>query len=72
MVRINFNNYDEFLQSLNLQNNSRLVLIDKNGVKIGDSTENETSILKESHEKKECFQILLHLSRHQTVNQEVL
>ena len=52
---INFNNYDEFLQSLNLQNNSRLVLIDKNGVKIGDSTENETSILKESHEKKEMF-----------------
>src|ERR671911_98354 len=33
---INFNNYDEFLQSLNLQNNSRLVLIDKTGVKIGD------------------------------------
>src|SRR5918994_4045964 len=28
---INFNNYDKFLQSLNLQNNSRLVLIDKNG-----------------------------------------
>ena len=26
---INFNNYDKFLQSLNLQNNSRLVLIDK-------------------------------------------
>src|SRR5918994_7116763 len=42
---INFNNYDEFLQSLNLQNNTRLVLIDKNGVKIGDSNENETSIL---------------------------
>src|ERR687898_1781010 len=40
---INFNNYDKFLQSLNLQNNSRLVLIDKNGVKIGDSNENETS-----------------------------
>ena len=40
---INFNNNDKFLQSLNLQNNSRLVLIDKNGVKIGDSTENETS-----------------------------
>ncbi|MDF2737034.1 MAG: hypothetical protein K0S93_890, partial [Nitrososphaeraceae archaeon] len=39
---INFNNYDKFLQSLNLQNNSRLVLIDKTGVKIGDSTENET------------------------------
>src|ERR687898_480693 len=50
---INFNNYDEFLQSLNLQNNSRLVLIDKNGVKIGDSNENETSILKESFEKKQ-------------------
>jgi Cache domain len=52
---INFNNYDEFLQSLNLQNNSRLVLIDKNGVKLGDSNKNEISILKESHEKKEMF-----------------
>jgi hypothetical protein len=50
---IDFNNYDKFLQSLNLQNNSRLVLIDKNGVKIGDSNENETSILKESFEKKQ-------------------
>ena len=40
---INFNNYDKFLQSLNLQNNNRLVLIDKNGVKIGDSNKNETS-----------------------------
>ena len=50
---INFNNYDNFLQSLNLQNNTRLVLIDKNGVKIGDSNENETSILKESFEKKQ-------------------
>ncbi|HKO41273.1 MAG TPA: cache domain-containing protein [Nitrososphaeraceae archaeon] len=52
---INFNNYDEFLQSLNLQNNSRLILIDKNGVKLGDSNKNEISILKESHEKKEMF-----------------
>src|ERR687896_2748973 len=50
---INFNNYDEFLQSLNLQNNTRLVLIDKNGVKIGDSNKNETSISKESFEKKQ-------------------
>ncbi len=51
---INFNNYDNFLQSLNLQNNTRLVLIDKNGVKIGDSTENETSSAsKESFEKKQ-------------------
>src|SRR5215208_3767360 len=50
---INFNNYDKFLQSLNLQNNSRLVLIDKNGVKMGDSTENETSVTKESFEKKQ-------------------
>src|ERR671911_7625 len=50
---INFNNYDQFLQSLNLQNNTRLVLIDKNGVKLGDSNENETSILKESFEKKQ-------------------
>ena len=50
---INFNNYDKFLQSLNLQNNTRLVLTDKNGVKIGDSNENETSILKESFEKKQ-------------------
>ena len=50
---INFNNYDKFLQSLNLQNNSRLVLIDKNGVKIGDSNENETSVSKESFEKKQ-------------------
>ncbi len=50
---INFNNYDKFLQSLNLQNNSRLVLIDKTGVKIGDSTENQTSASKESFEKKQ-------------------
>src|ERR671912_2094324 len=50
---INFNNYDKFLQSLNLQNNSRLVLIDKNGVKIGDSNEKETSVSKESFEKKQ-------------------
>ena len=51
---INFNNYDKFLQSLNLQNNIRLVLIDKTGVKIGDSTENETSSAsKESFEKKQ-------------------
>ena len=49
---INFNNYDEFLQILNLQNNTRLVLVDKNGVKIGDSNENETSASKESFEKK--------------------
>jgi hypothetical protein len=52
---INFNSYDVFLQSLNLQNNTRLILIDKNGVKLGDSNKNETSILKESHEKKEIF-----------------
>ena len=50
---INFNNYDKFLQSLNLQNNTRLLLIDKNGVKIGDSNENETSASKESFEKKQ-------------------
>ena len=50
---INFNNYDNFLQSLNLQNNSRLVLIDKTGVKIGDSNEKETSASKESFEKKQ-------------------
>jgi hypothetical protein len=50
---INFNNYDKFLQSLNLQNNSRLVLIDKTGVKIGDSNEKETSVSKESFEKKQ-------------------
>jgi hypothetical protein len=50
---INFNNYDEFLQSHNLQNNSRLILIDKNGVKIGDSNEKGTSVSKESFEKKQ-------------------
>src|SRR5688572_20132140 len=50
---INFNNYDKFLQSLNLQINTRLVLIDKTGVKIGDSNENETSASKESFEKKQ-------------------
>ena len=50
---INFNNYDKFLQSHNLQDNSRLVLIDKTGVKIGDSNENETSVSKESFEKKQ-------------------
>ena len=52
---INFNNYDKFLQSLNLQNNSRLVLIDKNGVKIGDSNKNETAVSTKSFEKKEQF-----------------
>jgi Cache domain len=50
---IDFNNYDEFLQTLNLQNNSRLILIDKNGVKIGDSKEKGTSVSKESFEKKQ-------------------
>jgi hypothetical protein len=50
---INFNNYDNFLQSLNLHNNSRLVLVDKNGVKIGDSNKKETSVSKESFEKKQ-------------------
>ena len=50
---IDFNNYDKFLQSLNLQNNTRLIMIDKNGVKIGDSNENETSASKESFEKKQ-------------------
>jgi Cache domain len=50
---INFSNYDQFLQSLNLQNNTRLVLIDKNGVKMGDSNENEPSISKASFEKKQ-------------------
>jgi hypothetical protein len=52
---INFNNNDKFLQSLNLQNNSRLVLIDKNGVKIGDSNKNETDVSTKSFEKKEQF-----------------
>ena len=52
---INFNNYDKFLQSLNLQNNSRLVLIDKTGVKIGDSNETETSVSTKSFENKEQF-----------------
>ena len=50
---INFNNYDKFLQSLNLQNNTRLVLIDKTGVKIGDSNEKGTSVSKESFEKRQ-------------------
>ena len=50
---INFKNYDKFLQSLNLQNNSRLILIDKSGVKIGDSNKNKTSVSKESFEKKQ-------------------
>jgi hypothetical protein len=52
---INFNYYDEFLQTLNLQNNTRLVLVDKNGVKIGDSNEKETSVSKDSFEKKGQF-----------------
>ncbi len=52
---INFNNYDKFLQSLNLQNNTRLVMIDKNGAKLGDSNENETSISTKSFEKKGQF-----------------
>ena len=50
---INFYNYDQFLESLNLQDNTRLVLIDKNGVKIGDSNEKEKSASKESFEKKQ-------------------
>src|ERR671910_923376 len=50
---INFNNYDKFLQSLNSQNNSRVILTDKNGVKIGDSNKNETSASKESFEKNQ-------------------
>src|SRR5688500_17019676 len=53
LVAINFNNYDNIFQSLNLQNNSRLVLIDKTGVKIGDSNEKETSASKVSFEKKQ-------------------
>jgi hypothetical protein len=52
---INFNNYDQFLQSLNLKNNTRLVLVDKNGVKIGNSNENETSISKDSFAMHEQF-----------------
>ncbi len=52
---INFNNYDKFLQSLNLQDNNRLVMIDKNGAKLGDSNENETSIATKSFEKKGQF-----------------
>ena len=52
---INFNNYGQFLQSLNLQNNTRLVMIDKNGVEIGDSNENETYISKEAFKTKEQF-----------------
>jgi len=52
---MNFNNYDILLQSLNLQNNTRLVMMDKNRVKIGDSNKNETSISKESFEKKNSF-----------------
>ena len=58
---INFNNYDKFLQSLNLQNNTRLVMIDKNGAKLGDSNENETSISTKSFEKKEQFSHLTSL-----------
>ena len=50
---IDFNNYDKFLQSLNLQNNTRVILTDKNGVKIGDSKENGTSASKDSFEKKQ-------------------
>ena len=52
---INFNNYDQFLQTLNLQNNTRLVIIDKNGVKIGDSNEKETSVSKDSFEMQDQF-----------------
>src|ERR687898_369961 len=38
---------------INKENNTRLVLIDKNGVKIGDSNEKEMSASKESLEKKQ-------------------
>ena len=67
---INFNNNDKFLQSLNLQNNSRLVLIDKNGVKIGDSNKNETDVSTKSFEKKEQFSNLTSVKLHWKVNQE--
>jgi hypothetical protein len=55
---INFNNYDEFLQSHNLQNNGRLVLIDKNGVTIGDSNEKVMSVSKESFGKKQFSNLI--------------
>ena len=41
------------MKSYNLQDNSRLILIDKNGVKIGDSNEKGTSVSKEPFEKKQ-------------------
>jgi hypothetical protein len=54
---INFNNYDKFLQSLNLQNNTRLVMIDKNGAKLGDSNERRQS-QQNLLRRKDSFQIL--------------
>jgi hypothetical protein len=68
---INFNNYDQILQPLNLQNNTRLVMIDKNGVKIGDSNEMKIPSQKNPLRQKNSFQILVQSNLHWKVNQEV-
>ena len=57
---------------LNLQNNTILVMMDKNGVKIGDSNKNETSISKESFKMKEHFLNLIEVKLHWKVKQGVL
>ena len=69
---INFNNYNKFLQTLNLQNNTRLVLVDKNGVKIGDSNEKRRRQSQKILLRRNSFQILPQLNLHWRVNQEVL
>ena len=56
---ININNYDKFLQSLNLQNNTRLVLIDKNGAKPGDSNKNEPQSQQNLLRRRTVFQSYL-------------
>jgi len=47
-------------------------MMDKNGVKIGDSNKNETSISKESFKMKEHFLNLIEVKLHWKVKQGVL
>ncbi|MDW3626402.1 MAG: hypothetical protein QOK72_07145 [Nitrososphaeraceae archaeon] len=60
---VNHNNYDKFLQSLNLQNNTRLVITDKNGVKICKSQSDfkKYAITWLSHEAYQINEPMYHL-----------
>ena len=61
---INFNNYDKFLQSLNLQNNTRLVMIDKNGAKLVTLTKMRRQSQQNLLRRKNSFHILPLSSMH--------